>query len=143
MDLPKRLTEFREKKGLTQAQLAEEMDVSRQTVSRWELGEVAPSAEKLIKLSEIFGVSLDYLVRDNAARPENGAGKQDPPAAKSSRGVIALLLAVIVILTLALVMGHFSRKGGDNKEEVIPVGKLQEEKIVVSPESRFSLTWGD
>lgn len=142
MDLPKRLTEFREKKGLTQAQLAEEMDVSRQTASRWELGEVAPSAENLKKLGELYGVPVDTLLSDDATLPESREEKWDPPAARTRRGVIALLLAIIVILTLALAVGHFSRKGGDT-EEVIPIEKLQEEKIVPTPEAKFGLTWGD
>lgn len=142
MSVAEKLTKLRKEKGLTQVQLAELADVSRQAVSKWETGEKTPSSEKLIKLSEIFAVPLDYLVKKDTTLPERREGKQDLPSAKSRRGVIALLLAVIVILTMALVIGHFSRKGGDTEEE-IPVGKLQEEKIVSTPETKFGFTWED
>lgn len=139
MNLPKRLTELREKRGLTQAQLAEQMDVTRQTVSRWELGEVAPSAENLKKLGELYGLSVDDLLSDDPIVPESREDRQAPVPARSRRGLIALLL-IIAILTMAMVIGHFSRKGGGTEEE-IPVGKLQEEKIVSTPESEFDFTW--
>ena len=53
---------FREKKGLSQEELAELSGVSRQAVSRWENGSSYPKIEKLILLSRIYAVSLDYLM---------------------------------------------------------------------------------
>lgn len=58
-----RIEELRRKKNLSQEELADILEVSRQTVSEWERKNAYPSVEKLIKLSEIFDVSLDYLVR--------------------------------------------------------------------------------
>lgn len=142
MNLPKRLTELREKRGLTQAQLAEQMDVTRQTVSRWELGETAPGAENLKKLGELYGLSVDDLLSDDPIVPESREDRQapDPVPAKSRRGVIALLL-IIAILTMAMVVGYFSWKGGG--EEVIPIEDLREEKITPPSEEKFGFTWED
>lgn len=65
MDLIKlgqRLYDLRKEHEYSQEELAEKINVSRQAVSRWERGEVAPDTENLICLSELYGVSLDELV---------------------------------------------------------------------------------
>ncbi len=62
--LPEKLSELRKKKGLSQIELAETLNVSRQAVSRWETGEAAPSLENLKCLRDLYNVSLDYLVCD-------------------------------------------------------------------------------
>ena len=141
MDLSKRLMELRMKNGLTQGQVADAVGVSRQSISKWELGEAVPGTEKMKKLGELYGLSVDDLLSDDPIVPESREDRQgpDPVPAKSRRGVIALLL-IIAILTMAMVIGYFSRKGGGTEEE-IPVGKLQEEKIVSTPESEFDFTW--
>lgn len=57
-----KILEFRKKSSLTQEELAEKMDVARQTISKWELGETSPDLNEARKLSEIFNVSLDELI---------------------------------------------------------------------------------
>lgn len=142
MKLTEKMIDLRKKKGLTREDLAEQMNVSRQTISRWEFGEVAPSAENLKKLSKFYAVPLDYLLNDDAALPEpqEEVKTQAPPPAKPHRGVIAILLIIAITLTMAMVIGYISQKGGDT-EEIIPVEKLQEKKVVPSPESEFEFTW--
>jgi len=61
---------LRREKGLSQEQLAELLSITRQSVSKWESGGAMPELDKLIAVSDLFGVSVDYLVRDNAAREE-------------------------------------------------------------------------
>ena len=53
------LTEARRQSGLSQQEVAEALDVSRQAVSRWETGAAAPSTENLVELARSYGVSLD------------------------------------------------------------------------------------
>lgn len=65
MSLGKNIQYLRKQKKITQEQLAEEMSVSRQTVSKWEADEIVPELNKLITLSNIFSCKLDTLVRDN------------------------------------------------------------------------------
>ena len=64
MILADKIIDLRKKQGLSQLQLAEMMDISRQAVSRWETGSAVPSTENLKILSERYGVSLDYLLNE-------------------------------------------------------------------------------
>lgn len=67
MQFCEKLTELRRKTGLSQEQLADRLGVTRQSVSKWESGAAMPELGKLIALSELFGVSIDYLVKDGDA----------------------------------------------------------------------------
>lgn len=55
---------LRRKKKLTQSQLAKELNVTAQAVSKWEKGLSNPDIETIIKISEFFGVTTDYLLKD-------------------------------------------------------------------------------
>ncbi len=63
MDLGKRIYDLRKEKHLSQGELAEMLDVSRQSISKWETNTSTPELDKLLKMSEIFGVSLDCLIK--------------------------------------------------------------------------------
>lgn len=67
MSLGEKLQQLRKEKSLSQELFAEVMDVSRQSVSKWELNQTYPEVEKLIEISEYFDVSMDYLVKEDAA----------------------------------------------------------------------------
>ena len=64
MRLSEKLVSLRKKNGLSQEELAERLDVSRQAISRWEGGAALPDASNILRLSKIFGVSTDYLLND-------------------------------------------------------------------------------
>ncbi len=64
MEFNNKLYNLRKQKGLSQEELASRLNVSRQTVSKWEVGESTPDMEKLAAISELFEVSLDELVLD-------------------------------------------------------------------------------
>lgn len=64
MTTGEKLALLRKKSGMTQEELSERLEVSRQSVSRWEMNAAFPETEKLIKLSKIFGASIDYLLRE-------------------------------------------------------------------------------
>lgn len=59
-----KLIQLRKKAGWSQEELAEQMNVTRQSVSKWEGAQSVPDLEKMIRLSELFGVSTDYLLKD-------------------------------------------------------------------------------
>lgn len=61
---------YRKQRNMTQEQLAEELEVSRQTVSKWESGASYPEMEKILQLCKIFSCSMDVLMRKNAAESE-------------------------------------------------------------------------
>lgn len=70
MILADKIIDLRKKNGLSQEELAEKMNVSRQSVSKWESAQSVPDLNKIIMLSEIFGVSTDYLLKDSLEAPE-------------------------------------------------------------------------
>ena len=70
MEFKNRLYELRKQKGLSQEELAGRLNVSRQTISKWEVGESAPDMDNLVSISELFGVSLDELVLDKTSEKE-------------------------------------------------------------------------
>ena len=62
MILADKIIEERKKNGWSLEELAEKLDVSRQSVSKWEGAQSTPDLQKILKMSEIFGVSTDYLL---------------------------------------------------------------------------------
>lgn len=59
-----KLVRLRKKSGMSQEELAERMNVSRQSVSKWESAQSVPDLEKILRLGELFGVTTDYLLKD-------------------------------------------------------------------------------
>lgn len=64
MDFGNKIQLQRKKKGMTQEELGEELNVSRQTITKWESNQSFPEIKKIIKLSYFFGVTIDYLLKD-------------------------------------------------------------------------------
>ena len=72
MTIGEQIQNLRIQKGLTQERLAEMLEVSRQSVSKWELGQAIPDVDKIIRMSELFNVSTDtLLLRDAENEQEN------------------------------------------------------------------------
>ncbi len=70
MNFTENLRVLRERNGMTQEQLAERMEVSRQTVSKWESGASFPEMEKMIQLTELFGCTMDGLLKGNMGQAD-------------------------------------------------------------------------
>ena len=66
MTIGEKIQQKRIEHGLTQLTLAEILDVSRQTISKWELGQSVPEVDKIVRMGEIFGISCDELLLRNA-----------------------------------------------------------------------------
>ena len=78
MTFSEKLVGLRRKAGLSQEELASRLEVSRQAVSKWESGQTLPDLERAAALSRLFGVSLDYLLKEELEAPE---APQPEPAA--------------------------------------------------------------
>ena len=65
MDFSEKLLTLRKAKNLTQEQLAEKLDISRQSISKWESRQAVPELEKIVALSAIFNVTTDYLLKSS------------------------------------------------------------------------------
>jgi len=63
MEFSEKLITLRKGRNLTQEQLAEQLNASRQSISKWESGQVIPEVEKIVELSKVFNVTLDYLLK--------------------------------------------------------------------------------
>ena len=77
MTMAEKILSLRTERGMSQDDLAERLEVSRQSVSKWETGQSTPDLDKIIKLADLFGVNVDELVRDGE-RPQ----PPEPPEAK-------------------------------------------------------------
>ena len=72
MTTGEKLATLRKRKGITQEQLAEILQVSRQSVSRWEMDAAFPETEKLVKLGKLLGCSIDFLLDENQGSHAGG-----------------------------------------------------------------------
>ena len=65
MKLPDKIIKLRKATGISQEELAEQLNVSRQAISRWENGSALPDAQNILQISKLFGVTADYLLNDD------------------------------------------------------------------------------
>ena len=70
MILSEKIIMLRKKYGWSQEELAERLDISRQSVSKWESGASIPDLERIVSMSQLFGVTTDYLLKDEMEETE-------------------------------------------------------------------------
>ena len=109
---------------MSQGDLAERLNVSRQSVSKWETGQAVPELDKIIKLSELFGVTTDYLLKDNTPDdppPPEPEPQPEPvpapePPAKAPRKiwpwVLAAIAAIPIVLIITVLLFRFKTGSG-------------------------------
>ena len=76
MSISEKIQQLRKSNGLSQEQLAEKLDVTRQAISKWESGTSSPDIEKIVLISELFDVSTDYLMKDETTVKGGGDAQQ-------------------------------------------------------------------
>lgn len=144
MELQEKLHRLRNENGDTQIDLAEKLEVSRQTISRWEAGTSVPTTENLMRLIALYGVPLDEWVKEDrtpSSRPKSTDTAEDwtpqeeavAEGTKSKRGwrkkralLIALLLAASLIVggLLFIRQRSFSVGMDDLEGEVIDIDEF-------------------
>ena len=118
MNFNEKLIELRKSKGLSQDELGNALGVSRQTISKWELAQSYPDFQRLVLLSDYFGLSLDALVKDidvqdirdkNLDDKKLSAIYEDINSAKSSINQVINILAIIGVVgtILSILAGVF------------------------------------
>lgn len=117
MEFNNKLYELRKQKGFSQEELANRLNVSRQTISKWEVGESTPDMENLVAISELFEISLDELVlnkvpeeADTSAQvvksefysdiKENVLTDENRKKAKKGLKIAAIVFGIIVLIDL-------------------------------------------
>ncbi len=146
MKMYQRLGDLRKAKGLSQADLAEALKVSRQTISKWETGVTVPTTENLTYLSRVLGVSMDELVHGGKTVaeaedtvPEGGPAPlgELPEQARRFAGKKWVVLAVCLLLVVLLGTYLGWRRWHQNSN-LLENAEIQKE-VEVDPNQSFSI----
>ena len=144
MKLEKKLTCLRQKKGLSQMELAETLDVSRQAVSKWEMGETRPTTETLTRLSQLYGVPMDTLLDDGRSLEDWWAEQQKDPAERNGkpfhkkRWAAAIAAAALLAgIGIGILAGRVAPPPKEKNWE-IPIEDMEQEKVELDKDGSFS-----
>lgn len=119
MEFHNKLYSLRKQKGLSQEELANRLNVSRQTISKWEIGDSTPDMEKLIAISTLFEVSLDELVmdkgtEDSTLKTEIVSGlkkkfftKENKERTKKGLKIAGVIFGIIVLIDVISMIVYF------------------------------------
>ena len=92
-----KLIALRRKAGWSQEELAERLNVSRQSVSKWESAQSMPDIDKIVQLSSLFSVTTDYLLKDGQDDPQPAAAETPSPLPRIKALTAAYWLVVVAI----------------------------------------------
>lgn len=110
MKFNEKLIELRKKEGLSQEELGYKLNVTRQTVSKWELGQTTPEMDKLSEMSKIFNVSVDQLINDSETASDlnmnhiNSKIEDQPIQAKEGKNSKTKTILIVVGIIAAAVI---------------------------------------
>ena len=136
MKLEEKLVSLRKAKGLSQMKLAEMMNVSRQAISRWEVGAAVPSTDNLKYLGRLYDVHLEYLLHDDAPEPRDNV-TADPAGQRKTFRRKFLIVIVSLLVKMSVITCIYVYQ---NKEEVVPIDELTDDANWESSEAdEFSL----
>ena len=114
MKFNEKLMELRKKEGLSQEDLGEKLNVTRQTISKWELGQTTPEIENLLEISKTFNISVDELLKgeeciENEIKEEkNDLGIEETIVEnKEKKKDIKIILITILVIILILIIGKY------------------------------------
>lgn len=106
MNIGERIQALRKARGLSQEELAAQIGVSRQAVSKWEAGQSQPDLDKVLVLSDFFGVTTDYLLRSQPSTPSDIQPQASTPRKSSIRPMgffgIGTAINLIAVITYAI-----------------------------------------
>lgn len=152
MRLEEKLVCLRKERHMTQLELAEALDVSRQAISKWELGTAVPSTENLIRLAQLYGVPVDHLVNDTFDLSDPAAPLSVPPlqsvAPSDPKKHFVLpwvkwVATVVCVFMLGLWIGAYffsSVQPEDGASSVKQIDSLDSKRPPLLPDVSFSLS---
>lgn len=100
--LSAKLYKLRKNSGLSQEQLAEQLNVSRQAISKWEQGTAVPESEKLISISNYFGVTVDYLLKEDTEDTMNTTAEVVEEKPKMMAGIVICIAGIVSMVIWGL-----------------------------------------
>lgn len=136
MSLAIKLVTLRKQKGLTQMALAERLNVSRQAISRWEVGAALPSTENLKGLGDLYGVSVEYFLNDDLTLPCEKVESQEKNQRAGKRKALGIVLIVCAILA-SIVIGGICIQSR-SQDQRIPIGEINQDEGDDVPPVTFS-----
>ncbi len=117
MDIGSMLKTARSEAGMTQEQAAEALGVSRQTISNWETGKTYPDIESVIRMSDLYSISLDHLLKEETGMKESYAQylkeSTDTVASRDRLSKIILVSAVFGIWAVSVMLFWLVKNGTD------------------------------
>ena len=116
MELKDKLQLLRKQNGYSQEQLADKIGIARQTISKWETGTAVPESEKLVAISNYFGVSVDYLLKDDEEGKTKATDSEIEEKPKMVAGTI-ICIAGIVSMVIWGLLSIFTPKVSDQMSE--------------------------
>ena len=142
MDMGTKLASLRRQKGLSQLELAEALNVSRQAVSMWESGATIPSIDNLILLGRLYEVSVDELLGISPAKKDAEAKAEEHAEKKKTRSRL-LIAAVLVLAALVIAVSAYFLGRGESDAEVIQLYSMEdlEEEEASELEGLETLPW--
>ena len=100
MKLCDKIVQLRKENGMSQEVLAEKLEVSRQAISRWEMGAAMPDATNILQLSKLFNVTTDYLLNDDYLSDEDLPKVQNMKGENLNQVLIYMVIIEIMILII-------------------------------------------
>ena len=100
--LSEKLYKLRKNSGLSQEQLAEQLNVSRQAISKWEQGTATPESEKLISISNYFDVTVDYLLKEDTEDTMNTTAEVVEEKTKMMAGIVICIAGIVSMVIWGL-----------------------------------------
>ena len=117
MKFSEKIEKLRKSKGMSQEDLAQKLNVTRQTISKWELNQTVPDMNKLIEISKIFDVSLDELVNDVEINNEDRTYKESSIERTNKKISIKILIVGIIISLILCGVGIIRQKQIEEKNK--------------------------
>lgn len=141
MRFGEKLSFLRKQIGMTQMELAEKLDVSRQAVSRWEQGTSEPSTENLISIGNLFGVPVDDLVNETVQLQAGSTvqvvlAEEKETVERHSKYSIAKIVGIVIFaiaLVLAICIGQVKDEQNPVPMEDINKGEVNVSEAVTMP----------
>ena len=123
MKFSEKLMNLRRSKGWSQDEFAQQIGVTRQTVSKWELDQTVPDMNKLIEISKVFGISLDELVNDMENQNLDEPITENPIKKNNKDNIVKIIIIIIVVGCIAggilLIKLHNDEKRAEKGIETI------------------------
>ena len=141
MTLPEKLTFLRKQNGLTQIELAEKLNVSRQAISRWEVGTAVPSTDNLKMLSDLYCVSIDYLLNDISEPIQSRSDLEDKTSVQHSyfKQKKSWIIPICILLLITIIGVTIAVRQDQSKNEIDRIEDLATDIIEDFPSNTFRL----